>query len=576
MAEDKEKQADSEKDKSFDKSSSLEPTESHALNDKANSRITSSGWKTLAILGSTILITMYGETMLLPAIPDIIKEFNISYSTSSWILTSYLIAGAVMTPIGGKLSDIYGRKKIVLIIMIIYIIGISLGGLASDVTFLIISRIIQGIGIAMFPIAFGIVRDQFPPEKLAIGIGTFSAMFAAGSVVGLAIGGTIIQNFGWRVTFFSIIPVSFMLWFVIKKFIYDTQYRSPSLEFSSSVKPGTPGDDDILEHNIQGSTKAPNRHIPNDRNSPDVKVVNVNSFTRSIDIKGAITLAITITSFLIVLSYLDTGISNNDIGSDQILGRDNATSNTAPPQIVVGFLSVGTISLTIFIITERKANTPLIDFKLIANRMILASNILLLISFLSMFTVYQTIPFLVRSPAAVGGFGGDPIATANIQLPFMVVFLVFAPFSGFIISKLGKIKPTFIGSVIAAIGFFSIFIMHSTPALVAGTLAIIATGLSLIQVGAFNIVLESTPRHLSGTSLGTTVLLNLIGGAVGPAIAGIIMQTNQVTIAGSNVTVGSFPSPQSYYLIFLITALLSLVSIILVLIIKKTTPMKLA
>jgi MFS family permease len=575
MAEDKEKQADSEKDKNFDKSSSLEPTESHALNDKVNSRISSSGWKTLAILGSSILITMYGETMLLPAIPDIIKEFNISYSTSSWILTSYLIAGAVMTPIGGKLSDMYGRKKMVMIIMIIYIIGISLGGLASDITFLIISRIIQGIGIAMFPIAFGIVRDQFPPEKLAIGIGTFSAMFAAGSVVGLAIGGTIIQNFGWRVTFFSIIPVSFMLWFVIKKFIYDTQYRSPSQELSSSVKPGTSADADILEHNIQGSTKVPNRHIPN-KNSPDVKVVNVNSFTRSIDIKGAITLAITITSFLIVLSFLDTGISNNDIGSDQTLGRDNATSYTTPPQIVVGFLSVGTLSLTIFIITERKAKTPLIDFKLIANRMILASNMLLLISFLSMFTVYQTIPFLVRSPAAVGGFGGDPIATANIQLPFMVVFLVFAPFSGFIISKLGKIKPTFIGSVIAAIGFFSIFIMHSTPALVAGTLAIIATGLSLIQVGAFNIVLESTPRHLSATSLGTTVLLNLIGGAVGPAIAGIIMQTNQVTIAGSNVTVGSFPSPQSYYLIFLITALLSIVSIILVLILKKTTPIKLA
>jgi MFS family permease len=236
MAGDKEKQAGSKKDKDFDKSFSLEPTESHALNNKGNSRISSFGWKTLAILGSSILITMYGETMLLPAIPDIIKEFNISYSTSSWILTSYLIAGAVLTPIGGKLSDIYGRKKMVLIIMIIYIIGISLGGLASDITILIISRIIQGVGIAMFPIAFGIVRDQFPPEKLAIGIGTFSAMFADGSVVGLAIGGTIIQNFGWRVTFFSILPVSFMLWFVIKKFIYDNQYRSPSLEFSSSVE----------------------------------------------------------------------------------------------------------------------------------------------------------------------------------------------------------------------------------------------------------------------------------------------------------------------------------------------------
>jgi len=104
--------------------------------------------------------------MLLPAIPDIITEFNISYNTAPWILTAYLIAGAVMTPIAGKLSDIYGRKKMVLIIMIIYIIGISLGGLSSNITILIISRVIQGIGISMFPIAFGIVRDQFPPKKL--------------------------------------------------------------------------------------------------------------------------------------------------------------------------------------------------------------------------------------------------------------------------------------------------------------------------------------------------------------------------------------------------------------------------
>ena len=191
-----------------------------------NGRISVSAWKTLAVLGSTILITMYGETMLLPAIPDIIREFNISYNTSAWILTSYLIAGAVMTPIGGKLSDIYGRKKIIVIIMIIYIVGISIGGLSPDITFLVFSRIIQGVGIAMFPIAFGIVRDQFPPEKLAIGVGTFSAMFAAGSVVGLAVGGTIIQSFGWRATFFSIIPISIILWVIINKSINDAQYQT--------------------------------------------------------------------------------------------------------------------------------------------------------------------------------------------------------------------------------------------------------------------------------------------------------------------------------------------------------------
>ncbi|HEX2230675.1 MAG TPA: MFS transporter [Nitrososphaeraceae archaeon] len=532
--------------------SSPEPASSNTSGNK--NTISTSAWITLAILGSSILITMYGETMLLPAIPEIITEFNISYNTASWILTAYLIAGAVMTPIAGKLSDIYGRKKMVLIIMIIYIIGISLGGLSSNIIILIISRLIQGIGISMFPIAFGIVRDQFPPEKLAIGVGTFSAMFAAGSVVGLAIGGSIIQYFGWRNTFFSIIPIAILLWFIIKRFIYDHNTNQHYLiQFSPSEK--------STSSSAAPSEQKQGTNVNSNNNNNDLEVVTTS--TKSIDIKGAITLAIIIISFLIVFSYLGTGSSSSSSSSsDGRVGEDRIT--TPPIQIIIGFLITGIISLILFITIEKRTKSPLIDFKLLSNKIILPANILLLISFLAMFTVYQTIPILVTSPAPVGGLEGDALTTANIQLPFMIVFLLFAPSSGFIISRLGNIKPTLIGSIISTIGFFSILLFHSTESMVAGTLAIIATGLSLTQVGGFNTILESTPRQFSGISLGMTVLLNLIGGAVGPAIAGIYMQTNQVFINGS-----FYPSLQSYNLIFLTATLLSLVSIVLVLIIRK-------
>jgi MFS family permease len=542
-----EKKAEANIEDNIDESSSSASSLpiSNNTSDKKN-KIPTSAWITLAILGSSLLITMYGETMLLPAIPDIIRDFNISYNTSSWILTAYLIAGAVMTPIAGKLSDIYGRKKMVLIIMIIYIIGIFLGGLSSNITILIISRIIQGIGISMFPIAFGIVRDQFPPEKLAIGVGTFSAMFGAGSVVGLAIGASVIQNFGWRMTFFSIIPIAILLWFIIKRFIYDTNtdqeeiLQYPSLEKSR----------------FNASPLEQTQRTNVDSNS--LKNLKSAASTKSIDIKGAITLSLTISSFLIVLSYLETSSSNDGQG----LGVEDSIST--PISVILGFIIIGIISLISFIIIEKRAKSPLIDFKLLTNKIILPANILLLISFLAMFTVYQTIPILARSPSSVGGLEGDAITTANIQLPFMIVFLLFAPSSGFIISKLGNIKPTLIGSIITTIGFFSIFLLHSTEIMLAGSLAIIATGLSLTQVGGFNIVLESTPRQFSGISLGMTVLLNLIGGAIGPAIAGIYMQENQLTVNGS-----LFPSPESYNLIFLTAALLSLVSVMLVLLIKK-------
>ena len=83
---------------------------------------------------------MFDETMILPAIPDFIHNFNISYSTSSWLLSAYIIAAAVMTPIGGKLSDIYGKKKILLIVMAIYAVGILAGRFATNIEFMLGSK----------------------------------------------------------------------------------------------------------------------------------------------------------------------------------------------------------------------------------------------------------------------------------------------------------------------------------------------------------------------------------------------------------------------------------------------------
>jgi MFS family permease len=496
------------------------------MSTRPPTKIPRKAWVTLAILGLSLLIAMYGETMLLPAIPDIIKEFNISYNTSSWILSSYLIAGAVATPIAGKLSDIYGRKKMVVIIMIIYIIGIGLGGVSPNITFLVIARVIQGIGISMFPIAFGIIRDQIPIEKLAIGVGVFSSMFAAGSVVGLAIGSSIIENFGWRSTFFSIVFVAIGLWVVIKKLIRDHS-----------------GDDDISSLPDESIAVEEARKVGKSKDR-----IRTHS-SASIDILGTVTLAITITSFLLVLSYSET-------------------SDIARSPLVPIFLTLGSVSVVLFIIAERRSNSPLVNLKLMSNKMILSANVILVIAFLSMFTVFQTIPVLVRSPVPLG-FGGNAISSANIQLPFMIVFLLFAPSSGFIISKMGNVRPTIIGSVVSAIGFFSLFIFHSTGFLVAINLAIIAAGLSLMQVGGFDIVLQYTPIQFSGISIGMTVLFNLVGGSVGPSIAGIYMQTHRVIVEGS---FGSFPSPESYNLIFLTIALASLVPIALALFLRARLP----
>jgi fucose permease len=136
-------------------------------------------------------------------------------------------------------------------------------------------------------------------------------------------------------------------------------------------------------------------------------------------------------------------------------------------------------------------------------------------------------------------------------------------------------SDTIAGTIISTAGFLFLFILHSTEFLITISLAIIATGLSLTQIGSINMILVSTPKQSNGVSLGMTTLLYLIGTSVGPVIAGIFMQANQAfvkAISSSGGVVSLFPTAQSYSLIFLTAILLSIVSIALASNIKKRIP----
>ena len=279
-------------------------------NENQVNTVSSHAWLSLGVICGLALMTMYGETMVLPAIPDFIRDFSISYNTSSWILSTYLIAGAVMTPIAGKLSDIYGKKKILLIVMLIYSAGILAGGFANSLPFLLAARIAQGVGISMFPIAFGVVREIFPIQKLGMAQGIFTSTFSGGAVIGLIAGAKIISDYGWHATFFTVFPIAIVLAFVMNRFI--------------KVAKTEHGD------NIPG-----------------------------IDVKGTLALSSTVVLFLMGLSFLE------DIGS----GNLN----------YLGFFAGSAASLVIFASIEKRLPHPLIDLKVLSDKILLPSNITMII-----------------------------------------------------------------------------------------------------------------------------------------------------------------------------------------------------
>src|SRR4029079_13763820 len=244
-----------------------------------------SPWMTLAILSSLGIIAMSAETMVLPAIPDIIHELGMSYENSSWILASILVMGAVMTPIAGKLSDIYGKKRILLIILGAYIVGLFLGSIAFNFLTLITARSIQGIGISMFPIAFSILRDKFPPAKLAIAQGIFSSTLSGGAVIGLIIGGIVVDDFGWRSTFLLITPLAIILFLIIVRFVRVGKEQQDVSDKASEFCCR-------FIHVRQDILLTENTSVPKVSNNGTTL-----SKRKRIDIKGAISLSFLIVSF---------------------------------------------------------------------------------------------------------------------------------------------------------------------------------------------------------------------------------------------------------------------------------------
>ncbi|HYA84308.1 MAG TPA: MFS transporter, partial [Candidatus Bathyarchaeia archaeon] len=319
---------------------------------------------------------------------------------------------------------------------------------------------------------------------------------------------------------FTIIPISISLLIVIWRFIHVTQNEYPE-----------------------------NRRSLHLNSRKDNNYNTKMSSSTMIDIKGALTLAATVTSFLLVLTLLQTG------------------TNKPSTHLAVGFLIVAVISLSLFIIVERRAASPLINFKMMLDKTLLPANILIMIIGLSMFMVFQTIPILVRSPIPFG-FGESPINAGNVQLPFALVLLVFGPASGFIISKLGSLRPITIGTIISAAGFIGLFMLHQTELGVSVNLAILSAGLSLTSVGAMNVIILSTPRQYSGVSLGISSLMRIVGASIGPAVAGMYMQSNQSILTIEGITY-FFPSMESYNLIFLTAAIVSMVSIALAILLRE-------
>jgi EmrB/QacA subfamily drug resistance transporter len=151
---------------------------------------------TLGVLSLSALAYILLQSMVLPALPEIGDALHTSQSTVAWVLTAYLISASVATPLLGRLGDMFGKKRVLLIVLAFLIVGSVLAALTSSVAVMLTARVVQGAGGAIFPLAFSIVRDEFPRERVAGAIGMLSALIGVGAGVAIVVAGPIVDNWG--------------------------------------------------------------------------------------------------------------------------------------------------------------------------------------------------------------------------------------------------------------------------------------------------------------------------------------------------------------------------------------------
>ncbi len=203
-----------------------EPTSSPGVSTTAAPRLHHNA--TLAVLALAALSYALLQTMVAPALPEIQHELGASPSTVTWVLTVYLLSASVTTPVLGRLGDMFGKEHMLVAVLALFALGSLIAALSGSLGLLVAGRAVQGAGGAVFPLAFGIIRDEFPRDRVATGIGLISATFGIGGGAGLVLSGLIVDHLSYRWIFWFGLVVVLIAMVATRLFVPESPVKSPA------------------------------------------------------------------------------------------------------------------------------------------------------------------------------------------------------------------------------------------------------------------------------------------------------------------------------------------------------------
>jgi EmrB/QacA subfamily drug resistance transporter len=411
--------------------------------------------KVRVIFGGLLLVMLLAaldSTIVATALPTIVNELG-GLAHLSWVVTAYLLAQTIVTPIYGKLGDLYGRKRVLQFAIVLFLVGSALCGLSQTMTHLILFRAIQGLGGGGLMVTTqAVVADIIPPRDRGRYQGIFGAAFGVASIAGPLLGGYFTSNLTWRWIFYINLPLGILALVVLAATL-------PAL--SSYV-----------------------RH--------------------AVDYVGAGLLALSLAAVILV----------TDLGGV-------AYPFSSP--LMIGLIIVSVVGLIAFILTERRAEEPILPLRLFRIRDVWVTSAIGLIIGFALLGSVTYLPLFLQIVK-----GMSPTESGLRMIPLMGGTLVTSILSGQIASRTGRYKIfPIVGTTMVTLALYLISRMtaETTNLNIALLMLLLGFGLGFVMQMLIIAVQNAVDYHDLGVATSNAILFRFIGGSLGTALLGAVLAT---------------------------------------------------
>jgi EmrB/QacA subfamily drug resistance transporter len=415
---------------------------------------------TLAIL--TIAGTAYAlqQTMVIPALPALQRELHTSTTWVTWVLTILLLVASVATPVLGKLGDQHGKERLLVISLALFLAGCVGAAAAWDIWSLIVFRAVQGLGAAVFPLSFGIIRDEFPREKVGVGIGLLSAVFGVGGGFGIVFSGLIIDHLSWRWLFIlGAIPVAIAV-VLVHRFVPESPIKTPSRVDFVGAALLSAGLVCLLLALTEGETWG----------------------WESLRVGGLF-----LAAFVLLGAWVGAELRVPEPMVDMRVFVRRQVLFTNICALITGFALFGTfVLLPNFVETPRglaQATAKLVDY----------------------------------------GFGASATKAGLYLLPSSAVMLFAGPAAGLIGRRTGFKWPLAVGMVCAAAAAGSLALWHSHPWQILAPMPLLGIGVGFAFAAMATLITEAVRPSETGIATGMNTVMRTVGGVIGGEMGAVLL-----------------------------------------------------